>query len=98
MAIGYTNLNCKLPAAREPCEGHDGLGRDTRVCVGKVWNLDESLHLFACLLAFYRSFSPLFECGRVVPCSHKPIACFIFSVLAPFMASMIPLKQSSRYG
>lgn len=33
MATGYTNLNCKLPAAREPCEGHDGLGRDTRVCV-----------------------------------------------------------------
>lgn len=49
MATGYTNLNCKLPAAREPCEGHDGLGRDTRM--GKVWNLDESLHLFACFLS-----------------------------------------------
>lgn len=53
MATGYTNLNCKLPAAREPCEGHDGLGRDTRVFLwgrSGIW-MNHCTCLLACFLS-----------------------------------------------
>lgn len=60
---------------------------------------DESLHLprttvghgMGALRGFHSS-------AGLFSRSHKPMACFMFSVLAPFIASRIPWKQSSMYG